>query len=1000
MADELEPSKACFEAFFHALHGFGPWEWQTRAALELATSTTWPASSNQVHGRTSIWPSLSAPTGTGKTSLIECFLFALACSADDSETPRLLPLRLFWVVDRRNVVDQVYWHAADVHSTLRSAGDGVLVATRERLCKLGGSTASAPFDVRLWRGGLGGLASASGVASGGRRSGTDSGNTGSTNGQPHHAPELNGPGRPLSPCVPAIVCSTVDQVGSRLLFRGYGTSRASRPVEAALTGVDSLIVLDEAHISQPFLETCVTIARTQAQHQLPLAPVAVLPITATPRASSADANRLPDTHARDEWTTEPFALTEKERSEAGIARRLRAEKLMRLELTRDHVGAAVKHTRRLADDTGTQVIGVVVNLIADAREIARRLQQLDIADVVLMIGPVRPLDRSAIFDEIPARGDRGRLDRPLVVVGTQTLEVGLDLDLDALVTACAPLPALIQRLGRLDRAGSIQHSNGVVLAPPRDCPVYGEASLETWTWLLGHAHEGFIDLGVDALARLGDHPQASAKAQAPLLAPWHIETLTMTSEDPSPDQSVGVFLRGEDALDQPDVQICWRADLDARHEPGEWERRVRQRLPHPGELLSISAGAVRRWLAGVNGADAVSDLETGSPADDSHPAQVFQERTDLVVRVPPRRINGSIAPEAIHWRDVQHGDMIVVPSWYGGCDRFGWAPGHGPVEDLGNLNPARPRLLLSASLGLEGEQLESMVATRSLLENEQLSREEAYEQLLPTARAWLRSLGTEAATLVADALDASVQELSGQAVELGEDVLLIAPPPTATNRRAAAPLSYWAHADAVARRVRQFGSLLWLEPSLADTLELAAWNHDAGKLDRRFQTWLNGGIANHSEPLAKSGQDPNDRPSRQAAKDAGWPAGKRHEATSAHLIAAVEASVWPPGIDLDLLIHCIHTHHGDGRPFRSIAVADLHPVEVHAELIVALEPPTRRSVMSDSRSEIPWEEHAARFAALNGRFGAWGLAMLEALLVLADRAVSTEQGVDETGGER
>lgn len=975
MAETLTPTSACFDSFYRWIHGTeqSPWKWQTRAAIELAQRTAWTQSAGEQR-RASLWSALSAPTGSGKTTLVECFLFALACTA--REQPRPLPLRLFWVVDRRNVVDQVYEHAAHVVERIAAAERGIPRAIRDRLDELAGAKTSMPVEVRLWRGGLGGLDTTAGLtlqANQYQRPGSAK----VERGIQQRAPEVRGPRDPLSPCTPAIICSTVDQIGSRMLFRGYGSSRASRPIDAALTAVDSLVVLDEAHLSQPFLETARAIAKSQTKHDVPLPPVQILPISATHHATFDDT----------------FELTNEERAEPMLAKRLRVSKLMHLEKGRGHVALSVKHATRLAGNDGVDVVGVVANLVADARAIATRLKEH--GEVVLVIGPVRPLDRAVILSRIPKRSMRSGMSAPLFVVGTQTLEVGLDVDFDALVTACAPFSALVQRLGRLDRAGDRGTSLGVIVAPPKDS-IYGEASAITWNWLLERAEGDTVDLGPDRIAQLADPPPPPDLPRAPLLGPWHLEAFATTSHDPVPDPSVAIFLRGERALDQPDVQVCWRADLLPEAE--DWVERVRQRLPHPGELLSVSLPAVRRWLAGIRDADVIADVDVTYDMEDRSTPEPHADPLDHVVRLPPAGKGGEVKPEIVRRQAIRPGDVIAVPAWYGGCDESGWAPKSSPVTDLGNLNPTRPRVLLSSALGLAGDMLDRMESIREQLASEALDPVGAYAELLEIAQTWLTSTTDSTATqIAAQGVANELQRRStgtagqpAQVVPIGEDLLLV--PPTQTRRTGHAG-DYNKHVTAVVERTELFVQRLGLPKSVSTALVLAAHNHDLGKLDRRFQAWLNGGTTNDGPLLAKSGHDPNDRAAQRARDVAGWPVGKRHEGISAALVDAALSHIVAAcmlGIDQDLLLHLICAHHGDGRPFRNGAW-DVNPVDVNADVVTGLDPPTSVELTVRSDIEIPWGEHAERFTRLTERYGPWGLAALESVLVLADRSVSAEE---------
>ena len=157
---------------------------------------------------------LELPTASGKTSVLDIAVFHLAMEGEKAD--RKSALRVLFVVDRRLVVDGAADHAEGIAERIRDASSGILGEVRKRLERFGGSSALEVVKLR------GGMYRDNAFA--------------------------DRPNQPL------ICVSTVDQIGSRLLFRGYQVSDRQQSVHAGLAGRDSLLFVDEAHLSQPFVE--------------------------------------------------------------------------------------------------------------------------------------------------------------------------------------------------------------------------------------------------------------------------------------------------------------------------------------------------------------------------------------------------------------------------------------------------------------------------------------------------------------------------------------------------------------------------------------------------------------------------------------------------------------------------------------------------------------------------------------------------------------------------
>src|SRR5205823_12437346 len=69
------------------------------------------------------------------------------------------------------------------------------------------------------------------------------------------------------PSLPAVICGTVDMIGSRLLFSGYGCGFKGKPLHAGFLGQDVLLVHDEAHLEPAFQDLLIAIEKEQKRCQ-------------------------------------------------------------------------------------------------------------------------------------------------------------------------------------------------------------------------------------------------------------------------------------------------------------------------------------------------------------------------------------------------------------------------------------------------------------------------------------------------------------------------------------------------------------------------------------------------------------------------------------------------------------------------------------------------------------------------------------------------------------
>jgi CRISPR-associated endonuclease/helicase Cas3 len=427
----------------------------------------------------------------------------------------------------------------------------------------------------------------------------------------------------------AILIGTQDMLLSRALSRGYGTSPVYWSVDFGVINTDSLWVLDEVQIMGVGRTTSAQLqlfAGKPSSH-LRVPPRHTIWMSATLGAQNA---ALPDTGRGQ--AEMPTWMRTPERGDAPAPLLLQTLSKGEREPPRDDdeptliqaVVHAVKHLElHIADarwtaDSDELVTAIlneaergltlaVVNTVARARALHEQIQSRmadrpasDCPDIVLLHSRFRPWDRAKALDRVTSEvSPAGR-----IVVSTQVLEAGVDLDADRLFTEIAPWPSLVQRLGRLNRRGRHSNARAVVFdIPPNDSKAKKIKKKDEREKALAKAQEdaarpyawqdiqqGRIQLDqlrgvVPTLDELANVP---LPLDGPVLRRFHIDDAFDTDLDLSGGHTdMSAFIRARDR--DLDLYVLWRRDAkDVDSQPP----------PHPDEICAVPNYELAQALRG------------------------------------------------------------------------------------------------------------------------------------------------------------------------------------------------------------------------------------------------------------------------------------------------------------------------------------------------------------------------------------------------------------------
>ena len=858
---------------------------------------------------------LDIPTGLGKTSVMVLWYMAQTAGAK-------IPRRLVYVVDRRAVVDQATIVADEIRE--KSQDSALRVSTLR----------GQHVDNREWL---------------------------------------------AEPAAPAIIVGTVDMVGSRLLFSGYGVSRKMRPYHAGLLGADTLVVLDEAHLVPPFeklLEVITNGAEVfgpREHEDREIVPsFKLLSLSATGREDSSD--RLNEKMV--------FRLSSEDRADETVKKRFEARKRLIVQVRDDApqlVPQLVERAWSLGNEQGPARVLIYCDRRDDAVKVKSEIDQKFDKEKrkpvsELLVGGRRVFEREALFDWLKKHGflsnAKGKPKQPTFLIATSAGEVGVDLDADHMVCDLVEWERMVQRLGRVNRRGNGDARIEVIAAPRTKKPGAKE-KVEKWKkdWEKRLAR---LRKPLDSLRRIGTRDERDASPGAllelkeraenclelrnaivaattpaplrPALTRAFVDAWSLTSLDKHtgrPDD-IQPWLRGWEEDQQPQTTVIWRKYLPVRRDGTEATGKDTEKdieaffeaaPPHASEKLETETDKVVDWL--VKRLTKTVKGQVG--LEDEVLAYILSSSRDLRDTVHGDSLARGDAKEKKNAKANLEknlaGSILVVDMCFGGLSEDGmldknanslpcviddgqeWLP---PQDDKPVI-----RFRVRSVTGEENPAPDGDWRERYRFITKQSDEGEAQRFLL--VEKWRHDAETED--------DRSVGHLQ----ELAE------------------------HHAWTEGKARTLADAIGLPGEYTDMLATAAKLHDEGK---RHQLWQQAAkVPADGKFYAKTNKRMNTRLLH----------GYRHEFGSLPYAEKDEGFRALPSHLQELALHLVAAHHGWARPVISTSGCDV---------------PT--SVSEERARDI-----ALRFARLQKRWGPWGLAWWEALLRAADQQASRDN--DERG---